>query len=644
MSMFVNLDKLNFGSDDAERDAKDGFLSKVFLKTSLYNRVSDGKRELVIGRKGAGKSALCLTLQKAFKNDGKNVVLVTPKSLSLPKIQQLKVTSVSKEEAYVLCWKYVLLVKIAIEILAVVHRLKLRVKGKSKKLLKEIDFFLTANGELQKSIWEKDILLLNPFSGFSKMSAKIGVFEAGFESSRKDNQIDVAGILESFEAKVEELLKDLSQTDLIILIDKIDEVWNPTEESQLMIIGLINAIHDLNSSLQRTNILLFLRSDIYDILRFNDGDKVRNLEERINWSDSELKQLIATRGKVSAGLSINEADDLWDLFFEEEVQDHNSFIYILSRTLKRPRELIQFCNLALTIAQDNQHQKITQEDILLAEGQYSNWKLNDLVSEFLVQYPYLKDVLTLFQGFQASCTKDEIDSRYQETQKKLTRIYPELHSLSSNSIIQTLFQIGFLGAKINGEKVYFYDDSKLILPQYESIVVHPAFHLGLGIRSYSINISGSSSNSSTVVTIHNNVMGNISMSTGEIAVGGNVNHFNIDSTVNAEDISGSVSESINQLSSSFSGSKDQLRDVLSLLQTKIEADTILSAADKAEALEQIIALVDVAQNPDQPSIKRMAKRAVKILKGTFAALPQNAELSVTFKELIPMILQILDLS
>jgi hypothetical protein len=208
-----------------------------------------------------------------------------------------------------------------------------------------------------------------------------------------------------------------------------------------------------------------------------------------------------------------------------------------------------------------------------------------------------------------------------------------------------LFQIGFLGAKINGEEVYFYDDSKLILPQYESIVVHPAFHLGLGIRSYSINISGSISNSSTVVTIHNNFMGNMrSNITGEIAVGGNVNQFNIDSTVNAEDISGSVSESINQLSSSFSGSKDQLRDVLSLLQTKIEADTILSAADKAEALEQIIALVDVAQNPDHPSIKRMAKRAVKILKGTFAALPQNAELTVTFKELIPMILQILDLS
>ena len=57
MSVKVDLKKLMFGSDDAERDAKQGFLSKVFLKTALYDRIKAGQCELVIGRKGAGKSA-----------------------------------------------------------------------------------------------------------------------------------------------------------------------------------------------------------------------------------------------------------------------------------------------------------------------------------------------------------------------------------------------------------------------------------------------------------------------------------------------------------------------------------------------------------------------------------------------------------
>jgi energy-coupling factor transporter ATP-binding protein EcfA2 len=646
MTTAINLEKLNFGSDDAERDAKDGFLNKVFLKTTLYSRVSNGKRELVIGRKGSGKSALCLTLKNTLEGDGRNTVLVTPKSLSLPKIQQLKVNSISKEEAYILSWKYVLLVKVAIEILSITKQLKSPMVGRSKILLAEIDFFLTANGEMQKSIWQKDVRLLSPFSGLSKFSAKVGIFEAGFESSQKNTQVDTAEILEKFEGKVEELLKVVDQVNLVVLIDKIDEVWNSTEESELMIIGLINAIHTLNSCLQKTSILLFLRSDIYDSLRFNDGDKIRTPEERITWSDRDLKQLITTRGKVSAELDIENIDSLWRLFFEEEVEHEDSFKYILNRTLKRPRELIQFCNLALTMAQDNGHQKILQKDVLSAEGQYSNWKLNDLASEFLVQYPYLKDVLTLFQGFRASFAKNELDSRYQETQKKLTRIYPELHSSSSNSIIQTLFNIGFLGAKINGNEIYFYDDSKIILPQHESIVVHPAFHLALGIKPYSIYISGDYVMGDKIsgdksVAISGNIQG-ATIITGDVAVGGNVNQFQVGSTINIGDISGSVSQSINQLPS-ISGVVDELRDLLIQLQITIESDTTLPAEDKAEALEQIIALADAAQNPDEPSIKRRAKIAVKILKGTFAALPKNNELDMNFEKLMPMISRILDL-
>ncbi len=629
-----NIEKLNFGSDDAERDAKDGFLSKVFLKTSLYSRLSNGKRELIIGRKGAGKSALCLTLKSTFEGDDRSTILATPKSLSVQKIQQLKVDSVSKEEAYVLSWKYVLLVKIGIEVLSVAKRLKLKVQGKSKKLLGEVDFFLTANNEIKKSIWNKDIRLLNPVSGLSKFSAKLGVFEAGFEASPKKELVDAANILEEFEDKLEELLSLLDQISITVLIDKIDEVWNTTEESSLMIIGLINAIHGLNSSLQRTNILLFLRSDIYDTLRFNDADKLRNLEERIFWSDKDLKQLIANRGRFSAGLDIKEADKLWNIFFDNSIGEQDSFRYILNRTLKRPRELIQFCNLSLTIAQDQGYEKITHESILSAEAQYSNWKLNDLVSEFLVQYPYLKDVLVVFQGFRPQFTRDEFNLHYQEAQKQLTRLYSELHSLSSSSVLQILFTIGFLGAKIYGNEIYFYDDPKLILPQCEFIVVHPAFHVALGIRAYTVTFDsgrsisiGGDFNSSIIVA-------------GDVAVGGSVNQFNIGSTVNLGDVSGSVTNSISQLSNT-STSAPELKELLLQLQSVIETNESLSSEDKVDALEQIIALAEAAQNPNEPRAQRTAKTASKILKGIVASLSESSDLVASTEKLLPLIVKLL---
>ena len=57
----INMNLLTFGSDDAEFDEKHGFLDKVFLKTTIYNRAKDAKRELVIGSVNRVISVLTMT-------------------------------------------------------------------------------------------------------------------------------------------------------------------------------------------------------------------------------------------------------------------------------------------------------------------------------------------------------------------------------------------------------------------------------------------------------------------------------------------------------------------------------------------------------------------------------------------------------
>lgn len=621
MANSVDLQKLKFGSDDAERDAKNGFLSKVFLKTSFYNRVREGERELVVGRKGSGKSALCLALKSALENEERSVVLVTPKLLSVPKIQQLKVNSISREESYVLSWKYVLLVKISFELIELVEKLNLEIEGHNKGLLREIKKFLFENGEIKKGFWKKLVEALNVFK---KISAKVGIFDVGFEASNQQSQVDAANLLEGFEEKLKNLLISLDHIDITILIDRIDEVWSPVEESELIVIGLINAIHDLNSTLRNTRIVLFLRSDIYDILKFNDSDKLRNLEERIIWSEVDLKQLIVTRGKISSGSNITEVDTLWKLFFDDKVNGDDSFHYILDRTLKRPRELIQFCNLSLTLAQNKGQNKITKSVILEAEGQYSNWKLNDLASEFLVQYPFLRDLLALFQGFQPGFTRDEFDERYGAVQKRLTKQYPELYSLGANSMLQVLFRIGFLGAKIDGNSIYFYDDPMLILPQCESIVVHPAFHLALGIRDYTISIGN---NITQVISGDRNII-NIG---GDIQIGGQVGQIYVGSIKNLADISGNVKSNLEKLSKSPNDKARKLSMLLSDIQQEVERSSILSTGDKAEVLEQLITLAETGQYEEigDSRSNRMTRTAIRVLRGI---IEESSQQDIVFEE------------
>ena len=59
----MSIQNLYFGKDDAETDiTSSGLLRDGFLKTAIYETVKAGKKTLVIGRKGSGKSALCMML------------------------------------------------------------------------------------------------------------------------------------------------------------------------------------------------------------------------------------------------------------------------------------------------------------------------------------------------------------------------------------------------------------------------------------------------------------------------------------------------------------------------------------------------------------------------------------------------------
>ncbi|MDZ4785628.1 MAG: hypothetical protein SGJ02_06075 [bacterium] len=513
MTTRMDIAELTFGNDDAERDAKQGFLSKVFLKTALYNRIKADQSELVIGRKGAGKSATCLILKNAFENEGMKVALLTPESLSQQKIQALKINSINKEELYLQAWKYVLLMKVTFEFIELFDNLKIPELHKLNDDLKAVRNFLKKQGEVENDFGSN---LSGLFKIFSKVSVSFAGFEGAIESKKVESEIDLMDSLTKFEVKLKKLLGYLDSTKIVILIDKVDEVWNDTEESKLMISGLLRATHILNETLPMTKIMVFLRSDIFDVLKFHDIDKLNSLSERLAWSEGDLKQLIENRVKISTSIdSIEKNDKIWEQVFDISVGSQDSFKYIMSRTLRRPRETIQFCNRALRIAQDRQHTKITEDDILTAEIQYSAEKLRDLASEYLVQYPYLDILFGLFQGFKQSLDKNEFELRYQEAKDRMERIHRTLQSLNVDGIIQILYNIGFLGAIVDSAYVFFYNLPNLTLPQQKMYVVHPAFHSALGIQERIVALNDFQTvNISAGANFHNNQAG--------IIIGGNI--------------------------------------------------------------------------------------------------------------------------
>jgi len=110
------------------------------------------------------------------------------------------------------------------------------------------------------------------------------------------------------------------------------------------------------------------------------------------------------------------------------------------------------------------------------------------------------------------------------------------------------------------------------------------------------------------------------------------------------DISGTVANTINELSDSAKPDEPGIKELLTELQTAIEAETDLSDDDKAEALEQVKTLAEVGKNPQESTMQKAGKTAMKILKGTIAGLPSAATLVEACSKLLPMIAKLLPLA
>ena len=107
--------------------------------------------------------------------------------------------------------------------------------------------------------------------------------------------------------------------------------------------------------------------------------------------------------------------------------------------------------------------------------------------------------------------------------------------------------------------------------------------------------------------------------------------------LNLGDISGTVTNTINQLPTSPEPEKPGIKELLTQLQAAIEADTNLPQEDKAEALEQVKALAEAGKSPQEGAMQKVAKTAIKILKGTIYSLPSATKLVEQCSNLLPLI-------
>ncbi|MCW2918714.1 MAG: hypothetical protein JWN52_6782 [Actinomycetia bacterium] len=477
------LDYLDFGTPSAERDIGRG-LEKYFVESAAYQRVRSGDKTIVLGNRGAGKSAIFQVLAKRERIAGSHVIELSPEDYSYELLNATLAAenagSWVKHGAYAAAWKYLIYVLVMKDL----SKKGMRLKGAGG----EIHRYLRDNhSNSHMGALSLLVSYLKRLEGI-----KIGPIEAGLRSVELDRLYK----LEEIHNLLPALRQILEGRRVVVLVDELDRGWDSSEDAIAFVAGLFQACVSINGLHRNLRVYVSLRQELYDDIPalYEDAQKHRDLLETIHWSEDLLLELIAKRIRYSAqeqgysGDTLERVDDTacWGAVFADPA---GSFKYMIDRTLYRPREIIEFCTETLEAARGRTATlPLPYEAIRRAERGYSGERAKDIAAEYRFQYPGLLGIFDVFRGRGHAFGRDDLellclelatgDIPTRETSSWVPNCDPD-------DLIEVLWQIGFLTARPIGDNGSFFGVHQvqhLNLAAVRHFQVHPMFRAYLGIE------------------------------------------------------------------------------------------------------------------------------------------------------------------
>ncbi|PSB17830.1 hypothetical protein C7B65_17375 [Phormidesmis priestleyi ULC007] len=114
-----------------------------------------------------------------------------------------------------------------------------------------------------------------------------------------------------------------------------------------------------------------------------------------------------------------------------------------------------------------------------------------------------------------------------------------------------------------------------------------------------------------------------------------------DGVVNLGEISGNVTNTINQLPESSEPEQLSIKTLLTQLQQAIESDADLSTPDKSDLLEQVKSLAEAKKAEEPEKREGIVRKAMKMFDATLKSLPDTAKIVEACSKLLPLILKAL---
>lgn len=448
------LQSIDLGSSSAENEMRT--LENYYLKTDQFLKSLRGEANIVVGRKGSGKSAIFLQVRDRERNKKGNIVLdLKPDGYKLIKFKELILSFLEEgtfQHTIMAFWEYVLLLEICYKILEKDRELHKHNHALYEPYRALADLYHTDGYEIEGDFSER----------MGSLMEKISTEYRSKHGSKTNVRLSASNLTEMLychdvKELAQQVIDYMSHKEVCwLLFDNIDKGW-PTSglehEDLLIIRALIDATKKIERQFGKSNItvntIVFLRNDVYELLVKETSDRGKEASVLLDWTDPDLlRELIRLRivSNDINGDSLFQA--LWSKICVSHYNGEESSQYLIDRSLMRPRFLLNLISQCKSFAINLNHDRILEDDIEKGLMAYSTDLLADIGYEIHDVENNVDDILYAFIGSDSTLKKEEI-----------FQILGEF-GVDNNffeKIYELLVWYGFLGLIIDDEPKYIYD-------------------------------------------------------------------------------------------------------------------------------------------------------------------------------------------
>jgi hypothetical protein len=399
-----------------------------------------GTKCIVVGRTGAGKSALLLELERREEHS----VRIDPDGLSLQYLSnstilnQIEALGVKLGLFYKLLWKHVF----AVELIKAKYHL--RTEADTRTFLERFWDVFRRDRQKEKAIdylrkWGEEFWKDTEYrvrEVTSKLETDVrdslgvkypGILDVSSSEAEKITVEEKADVVKRIQEVVDAIqVRELThiikmlgeyvfastQPRFYVLLDDLDKDWVDDQFRYRLIKALVETVSEINKNMPGVKIVLAIRRDLLDRVIHETRDagfqeeKYEPLSLNLKWNKKQLIEMLDRRINKLIRRRYTGDPVAWSNLMPSKVNKSDTVEYMIERTMYRPRDLIVFFNICIDQALDRPD--ITAQMILHAEGEYSQKRLRSLYDEWHAEFPELEAAVGILKGRPCRFTVESI--------------------------------------------------------------------------------------------------------------------------------------------------------------------------------------------------------------------------------------------